>query len=241
MPLSSLELTRRCGSKGLLSKEAAADVLRVRRRLYRDAMAKEAAGFFDMFKRTGEAVSKKTAPFLDDMKKTLGFAKREVPSDPATGKGYKPAMPWGEYAGQLGKLIALGAGLQGAGMAVHGLMRHSRDKDVKKDIEGSYREMFVEHPQLADLDPKKVTRHFDVLARYAPSLAADPTVAGAWVKGTVQMGHIDATAVERLGATQALIDRHHESRSLFRPEDFHSGVSLARSALGGGGGGSGGG
>jgi uncharacterized membrane protein YgcG len=103
--------------------------------------------------------------------------------------------------------------------------------------------MFNETPALANLDPQKVTRHFDVLARYAPSLASDPTVAGAWVKGTVQMGHIDATAVERLGATQALIDRHHEGRALFQPGHFHTGVALARAAMGGGssGGGSSGG
>jgi hypothetical protein len=266
MALSSMELARRCREKGLLSKEAAEDVLRIRQRLFREAMAKTAAGLFGRLRQAaGEVAGKATAKgssFIDDMKSQLGFAGMTGPKNPvhapgsvAMGPGGEladisgtvikdlPKQPkkWGEYAGDLGKLLALGAGLQGAGMAVTGLMRHSRDKDVRKDIEKSYKEMFNETPTLSNLDPQKVTRHFDVLARYAPSLAADPTVAGAWVKGTVQMGHIDATAVERLGATQALIDRHHEGRALFQPGHFHTGVALARAAMGGGSSGGGGG
>jgi len=240
MALSSLELTRRCSAKGLLSKEATHEVLRIRQRLYKEAMAKEAGPLFGKLRQVAGAISKRTEPFLSSLKKDLGFARAGVPEVLGEGgkvvKSGRPPQEWGQYAAHLGKLMALGAGLQGAGMAATGLMRHSRDKEVRKDIENSYKGMFDEHPQLSTLDPQKVTRHFDVLARYAPSLAADPTVAGAWVKGTVQMGHIDATAVERLGATQALIDRHHEGRALFQPGHFHTGVALARTAMGGGGG-----
>lgn len=243
MPLSSIELARRCHAKGLLSKEAMDDVLRIRKRLFKEAMAEKAAGVFGSIGEAGRSIARRAGSFFGDLKSGLGFASPSGPSSKLTAAGKiikdepKDPMSWGSYAGNLGKLVALGAGLQGAGMGISGLMRHSRDKEVKRDIENSYKEMFNETPALANLDPQKVTRHFDVLARYAPSLAADPTVAGAWVKGTVQMGHIDATAVERLGATQALIDRHHEGRSLFQPGHFHTGVSLARAAMGGGGGG----
>lgn len=268
MTLSSLELTRRCVEQGLLSKEAMHDVLRIRQRLYKKAMAEKAAGVFGAIGKRLESVgaraAQKASSFADDLKGQLGFAGMTGAKSPVHGDAHvlrkgvdeasavfpddfeqltgqvikdAPKQPksWGAYAGDLGKLMALGAGIQGTGMAVTGLMRHSRDKGVKKDIENSYKEMFVEHPQLATLDPQKVTRHFDVLARYAPSLAADPTVAGAWVKGTVQMGHVDATAVERLGATQALIDRHHEGRALFKPEHFTSAMGVAQKAMGGGG------
>jgi hypothetical protein len=260
MPLSSLELARRCHAKGLLSKEAMDDVLRIRRRLYKKAMEEKAAGFFGTFGKrvidAGKAVGGKASSFMDDLKGQLGFAgmtgakpaihtPRTAPTFEEIGTIAKdlPKSPksWAEFTGDLGKMLALGAGLQGAGMGVAGLMRHSRDKEVKRDIEKSYKDMFAETPTLANLDPQKVTRHFDVLARYAPSLAADPTVAGAWVRGTVQMGHIDSTAVERLGATQALIDRHHEGRALFQPGHFHAAIGLATKAMSGGSGGSSGG
>jgi hypothetical protein len=225
------------------------DVLRIRQRLYKKAMAEKAAGIFGEIGSAGSRAVRKAGEFLGDLKHGLGFASPSGPSAKvnAAGKVIKDApkdpLSWGGYASNLAKLVALGAGLQGAGMAVTGIMRHSRDKEMRKNIESSYKQMFDETPGLSNMDPKKVTRHFDVLARYAPSLAADPTVAGAWVKGTVQMGHIDASQVERLGATQSLIDRHHEGQALFQPGHFQSSIQLARQAMGGGaagGGGSGG-
>lgn len=275
MALSSLELTRRCVASGLLSKEAADEVLHIRQRLYKKAMAEKAAGVFGEIGRrlrgTASAAAHKSSGFIDDLKNQLGFAgmtgaKQPVHAagaaeyvkklNPITGMMEMELVPiggtvikdlpkkpksWGELTGDLAKMLALGAGLQGTGMAVTGLMRHSRDKEMRRDIEKSYKDMFAETPSLANLDPKKVTRHFDVLARYAPSLAADPTVAGAWVKSTVQMGHIDTSSVERLGATQAMIDRHHEGKALFQPGHFPAAMNIARAAMGGGGSGGGGG
>lgn len=220
MTLSSIELATRCHQRGLLSKQAMDEVLVVRNKLIKEALAEKAASVFKSLASAGG----KARGFAHDLVSNLGFA----------GTAAKPT-PWGHASGQIIKMLALGGALAGGGAAVQGLMRHSRDKAIKRDIEGSYQEMFNETPGLANMDKDKIRRHFGVLATYAPSLAADPTVAGAWVRGTVQMGHVDASMVERLGATQAMIDRHHEGRALFQPGHFTSGVNLARSAIGGGG------
>jgi hypothetical protein len=209
MALSSIELTARCHQRGLLSKEAMEDVLRVRNKLIKEAMAEKAANVFgDMGRATGRA------------------AKSFV-----TGESSKP-LGWSGAGKNLMQMLALGGALAAGGAGVTGLIRHSRDKRVRKDIEHSYKQMFNETPALNTLDKEKVGRHFDVLARYAPSLAGDPTVAGAWVHGTVRMGHIDADLVNKLSTTQAIIDRHHEGRALFQPGHFMANVNLARQAMG---------
>jgi len=182
-----------------MSKEAADDVMRVRSKLIKEALAEKAAGWTESAKGmlTGEA-----------------------------GAGWRAA------ASHIGKMVALGGALAAAGAGVTGLIRHSRDKRVRREIESSYKQMFNETPGLDQMDKTKVVRHFGVLARYAPSIAADPTVAGAWVKSTIQMGHVDADIVNKLSSTQAIIDRHHEGRALFQPGHFTTGMTLAKSGLG---------
>ena len=261
MALSSIELASRCHQRGLLSKEAMDDVLRTRSRLIKEALAKEAGS---LFKNLGERVSgafahagphdplgRSATPageLLSSVKKHLGFGGMSGPTPviARTGKdagkviGREP-LSWAGAGANIAKMLALGGALAAGSAGAHGLMRHSRDKKLRNEIENSYGQMFHETPGLDNLDKDKVRRNFGVLARYAPSIAAEPVVAGAWVKGTVQMGHIDADAVNKLSATQAIIDRHHEGRALFQPGQFTASVNLARQAMGGsGGGGSGG-
>jgi hypothetical protein len=229
MGLSSLELAARCHQRGLLSKEAMDDVLRVRNKLFKEAMAKEAAKLFPAGARVAGRAAKaaeKSGGFFDNLKRGFGFGNTTLPKSPAD---------WGSAAGSIGRMLALGGALAAGTAGVHGIMRHSRDKQVRNEIENSYKQMFVETPGLENLEADKVRRNFGVLARYAPSIAAEPVVAGAWVKGTVQMGFIDADVVNKLSATQSIIDRHHEGRALFQPGAFTAGVNLARQATGGGG------
>jgi hypothetical protein len=205
--LSSIELASRCRQQGLLSKEAHELVLATRERLIKHAMAEKAASIFgDIGARITGAAAK------------------------AGAKEVEPA--WKVGTKHIAKMLGLGAALAAGGAAAKGILNHSKDKRVRRDIETSYKQMFVETPGLKDMDQSKVTRHFGVLARYAPSLAADPTIAGAWVRGTVQMGHIDSSAVERLAATQAIIDRHHEGKALFQPGHFSAALGVAKSVLG---------
>jgi len=198
MPLSSVELARRCHERGILSKEAMDDVLRVRSKLIKEALAEKAASW------------------AGGLGKTI--------KDGAIG--------WRDAAGHIGKMVALGGALAVGGAGVSGLMRHSRDKSAMRDIESSYKQMFHETPGLDQMDKAKIVRHFGVLARYAPSIAADPTVAGAWVKSTIQMGHVDADLVGKLSTTQSIIDRHNEGRTLFQPGAFTAGINVAKAALG---------
>jgi len=188
-----------CQTRGILSKEAADQVMLVRSKLIKEALAEKAAGWAGAVK------------------------------DVATGEA---GAGWRAAAAHIGKMVALGGALAAAGAGVTGLIRHSRDKRVRREIESSYKQMFNETPGLDQMDKAKVVRHFGVLARYAPSIAADPTVAGAWVKSTVQMGHVDADVVNKLSATQAIIDRHHEGRALFQPGHFTTGMALAKAGLG---------
>jgi len=226
MTLSSIKLAMRCYEQGLLSKEAAEAVLHVRERILRDAMAEKTAGLFNDMKsflvKTPPPVVEAPASFASNLKKGLGFG------------GGKPSS-WGEATGNIGKMLLLGGALAAGGAAASGIMRHSKDKKIKGEIEESYKKMYDETPALNMMDKTKVDRHFGVLARYAPSLAADPTIAGTWVANTVRMGQVDADLVSKLSTTQSLIDRHHEGKSLFPPGHFAAGMTMANAALGRGG------
>jgi len=162
-----------------------------------------------------EALAEKVANVIGDAGRAIGTAFSDSP----------------KAAKSLVQMLALGGALAAGGAGVTGLIRHSKDRGLRKNIESSYTQMFNESPQLASLDKDKVARHFDVLARYAPSLAGDPTVAGAWVHSTVRMGHIDADLVARLSTTQSLIDRRNEGQALFQPGHFTASMNLASKAL----------
>jgi hypothetical protein len=145
-------------------------------------------------------------------------------------------LTWPQVTGNLIRLLAggavLGGGLTAGSSAVSGLVKHRKDKSLKSDIETAYPKMLEEYPKLQEMDRGKVSRHFGVLARYAPSLAADPMVAGSWVQSTTQMGYIDTDAIKRLADTQSAIDRAHEDRGLMDSGQFGKGVQLAQTAMG---------
>ena len=224
--MNSLKLAARCHQHGLLSKEAFADVLRVREQLIKEAISRQAATRF--FGRGREGA----ADFMAKLKKGLGFGGMAK----ATAKGKIEPLSWPEVTGNLVRLLAggavIGGGLTAGSAAVSSLTKHRKDKSLQADIEKAYPKMLQEYPKLQEMDRGKVSRHFGVLARYAPSLAADPMVAGSWVQSTTQMGYIDTDAIKRLSDTQSAIDKASEGRPL-DTSHFGKGVALAQTAMGG--------
>jgi hypothetical protein len=236
--MDSIKLAARCYHQGLLSKEAMAEVLRTRDRLIKEAInfrmlgAAAKKGAY----RTGQGSAKKTddaTGFLGRIKQSLGKGSVEKPRKAPGPDGDEiKGLAWSQTVGNLVKLLGAGAALQGGAAGMQGLLRHRKDKELKGQIQDSYSKMMEMQPTLKEKDRSQVARHFGVLARYAPSLAADPMVAGSWVNNSVSMGIVDPQSIRQLSDTQTAIDRAHESRALVQPGQFGKGLALAQSAMG---------
>lgn len=220
--MDSIKLAAHCYTKGLLSKEAMDEVLCVRERLIKEAISAN----------IGTSVAggaKKATSFLGKMRKSLGLGSIEKTRG---GTGASPGLEWSQTVGNLVKLLGAGAALQGGAAAVGGIIRHRQDNELKGQIKNSYTEMLKVHPKLQELNRSDVSRNFGVLARYAPSIAADPTVAGSWVANATMTGHVDPVSIKQLSETQNAIDRAHQERSLSKPGQFSKGIQLATQVMG---------
>jgi len=226
MPMSSLELVAACQQKGFLSKEAAARVLEQRELLIKEAMRKAAAGFFGALRsRPASKAGKVGKGFLERLK--VG-GRTPIPE-------HMGETSWTDVTANLAKMMALAGMTAGATAGIGGLMRHSRQLQDNKSIATSYTKMFDEYPKLKEIEderPGLVQRNFGVLARYAPSLAAEPSVAGAWVQSTALMGHIDANSIKNLAETQRRIDEVHEGRKPFKFAPLRATEFAAKAMMG---------
>ena len=233
MTRTSLQLIGSCCQRGLLSKEAATEVLETRDRLIKQAMAKHASRLFGILRKT-------TAPATTNKAKKSIFDKfRGSGGLTPPKKGGKDATPdqaqWSDVASNLGKMMALAGLTAGATAGASGIMKSRKDKSLRKDIDASYKRMFIEHPDLKDVeehDPGRVRRHFGVLARYAPSLAADPTVAGTWVQATSKMGQINTSDIKNLAETQNRIDDAQEDRGRIKLSPLQVGTFATKAMMG---------
>lgn len=232
---TSAELLHACLANGLLSKQAADEVAAVRQRLIRQALQKEAMGFFGRFRGgAGEVAKKVVQPpltFLEKLRTGGVTGVKEV------AEGANRISPgWSDVGLNLAKMLALSAMTAGATAGVQGLMRHSRDKQVDNDIQSSYSQLYDMHPKLKEVEETKpglVARHFGVLARYAPTLAADPLVAGTWLTTSTSSQNIAPGEVKQLAEAQTRIDEMHEQRrGGGRPSPLKAG-EFATKAMGG--------
>ncbi|MBP9824078.1 MAG: hypothetical protein KBF21_07640 [Thermoanaerobaculia bacterium] len=221
--MTSAELLETCTANGLMSKEAAASVAAVRARLIKQALKKEAAGFFGKVRGVfGGAKPKKELSFLEKLK-----------SGGATGGG-EPG--WSDVGLNLTKMLGLAGLTAGATAGVTGLMRHSRDKQMANDIQSSYKQIFKENPDLNDVKdsaPGRVERHFGVLAKFAPSLAADPIVASSWLNISTKSNSIGPGEIKVLAETQTRIDEMNEARHGVRGVSPLKAGEFASRAMGG--------
>ena len=235
MTKSSLQLISECQGRGLLSKEASTELLQKREQIIKLAMRSAAKKLFGSIRKAGPPPEKAKGGILARITGSAGMRQAGPASAPPVKQSFKDKLMvggltgggpgrdgapahsagWGDVAANLGKMMALAGMTAGATAGIGGLMRHSKDKKLRKDIDLSYKKMFIEHPGLKDVeehDPGRVRRHFGVLARYAPSLAADPTVAGTWVQATAQIGQINTGDIKNLAETQSRIDDAREER-----------------------------
>jgi len=212
-----------------MSKEAAAEVLQQRERLIKKEMGKYASRLFQSMRGLPrKEPSGGLGGFFEKLKVGGRTPPPPIKGDPPETAG------WSDVAANLGKMMALAGMTAGATAGIGGLMRHSRDKKLKTEIDMSYKQMFKEHPVLKELeedDPGRVRRHFGVLARYAPSLAADPTVAGTWVTSTAQLGQIQPADIKNLAETQSRIDEAREDRGPMKMAPLKAGEFAAKALM----------
>ena len=230
--MNSLELVRRLYQSGTLRKEAALDVLRAREHFIKQALKAEAeaywqdvlgttkeAGLFDRLRRGGGAVANSG----------LFNRLRHGALTPAK----EPSATWSDVGSNLLKMMGVAGLSAGATAGIGALVKHKHDRALAGDIERSYETMFDEFPRLKEVrekDPELVRTHFGVLAKFAPSLAADPTVAGSFVQSTTVQGIIEPKTIHSLAETQRRIDEMREGRSPFS-EHFDRGIGLAHRAM----------
>lgn len=237
--MTSLELVRSLHQGGQLTKEAAIGILRTREQIIKQAKATAAndfvlsilmldksAGMLDMVSRGGRAARGAISGLASKL--TSGGLTPPKPNATPTG--------WSDVGSNLLKMTGIAGLLAGATAGGEAYLRHRKDKRLQGDIEQSYKAMFDEQPRLTESDQSKVRTYFGVLAKYAPSLAADPTVAASFVGHAVEMGMIDPPAVKNLAETQRRIDEMHEGRSPFS-DHFDRSLTLAHKAMGAAGGG----
>ena len=68
-----------------------------------------------------------------------------------------------------------------------------------------FKAMMAVNPELKKIDAATVQKHFSVLHRFSPELAADPTVAAAWIKQTAQFDEVGMNSVRDLIGTRKSI------------------------------------
>lgn len=250
MSLTSAQLANQLHDQGLLSKEAKERVLAVRRKLYKKALEKHAAGVFDWILDRGRSLASNFSyPGLKNPELPVHPAGATISRvDPRSGAishipiggqpiegARRPPMSWTDMVGNLAKLTILGTGVgaaqSGVIKAIEQMSANKEQAITKRELAESFDQMFEEQPALKTSDPERVQRHFDVLAKYAPSLAKDPTIASNWVKQTVDMRFIDADSINRLASTEKLIRQGSGARDLF--DEAKEGLTLVRTALGG--------
>jgi hypothetical protein len=227
--MTSLDMVRHLYRRGVFAKQAALDVMHVREGLLKRALAKEA----DRFCTNVLALTKEASIFDGLGRAPKAAAKAEGLFAKFRHGGPTPAKEpasWSDVGANLAKMLGI-AGLSAAATAGgSALLKHRRDGRLQQDIEHSYKKMFEEFPRLAEVDPGKVRSRFDVLAKFAPSVAAEPIVAGTYLSRTVHDDVLDPAAIKGLAETQRRIDEMHENRSPFS-QHFDRGLNVAHKAM----------
>jgi hypothetical protein len=225
MTVSSLQLVIQCQQKGLLSKEAAVKLLHTREELIKVAMRKQAAILVASIRALNddEGETKEAGfPFgfgraAQTAKKGEGFLSK-LRTGGLTGRGGKDGAGhtgWSDVGLNLGKMLGLAGITAGATAGVGGIIHHSREKKLKGEIDRSYGEVFNQEPRLKELQeehPGVVERNFGILAKFAPSLAAEPSIAANWLHSSIAQGALGPSDIKNLVEVQHKVDEMHEGR-----------------------------
>ena len=233
MAMSSLQLLVECQQQGLITKEAATEILAMREEVVKAARMDKAAGLISSMRNLGSKTKSGVGGFLESFKQSFKRPHPTVGGGVTAGSAevVGQGAQWSDVAAKLTQMGLLGGMAYGGAAGVKALMGAPGARRERGEIEKSYKQMFQDHPKLNEFDRHKVQRHFGVLARYAPSMAADPVVAGTWVKDKMEMGHVAAADIKLLAETQSQINKVRESKDLFSPGAFRAGTDMAGKAM----------
>lgn len=207
--MSSLSVIDALEKRGYIDTDARQRLLEKRAAVVVDHIAEKTAG---VFSRMGHQLSG-----VGDASAAL--ARRGV-------AGHKVQMGWPEWIGNVARVLGVGAGLAAGGAAV-GAAGHAVEKaGLNKRIKSSRTEVAN---LLAEQNPeikRQQDEVFDAVARYAPTLAADPLVAAGIVRGIARgtggmsrnLPNVDTNFVRNLAEAESKV---HESRSNTRFGKMH--------------------
>lgn len=111
-----------------------------------------------------------------------------------------PAPAAGGLFSHLGWKQTAGTLLAAAGIQVAGNVIGDAYRGIKDSIDKArnYKSMLDQNPQLGEMDSKQVQRSFDTLHKFNPAYASDPSVAGQFVKDTMEMERMPIEQINSL-------------------------------------------
>lgn len=230
--MDSLKMIGELEARGVLTKQAGHRLRLQRQTMIRNELVKEAGKLGrllsdakDAFVNKGHAFANKGMGAAD---RTLGPAMYRLSRERTDAGG---SLGMGHAGANILKLMALAGMATGASAGINAGINHSRDKKLNGEIENSYGQLLAENPDLAKRDPELVRKHFEVLSRYAPSLAANPTVAASMIGESSFKGGMGGQTVKMMTDIQSQIDRIHQGRSAFGDSPVLKHLPVAASAI----------
>jgi len=226
--MNSLHLLVECHRRGYLSKEAADSVAEVRERLIMGALKKEAKEFVEAL--SSREFDKEASSIGSSIGSKIVSKYRSAKSGIeglATSDGL-----WERSVRNLALLTGMGAAVGAGGAGVDAFLSHRKDTQTRKRIERSYPQMFKLEPDLNEHDKSTISRNFQVLATYAPSIAANPVVAATWSLEKAIRGRIEPLEIKSLAETQTAIDRASEREHFIATPAARNIMGIATSSLG---------
>jgi hypothetical protein len=114
-------------------------------------------------------------------------------------------------------IAAVSAISGGLGSMAESAFRHTRDRVMKSR---NYNQMMEANPHLADMDATQVQRAFNTLQRLNPHYAADPMVAGEFVKQTLGQESLNLAGLGNIVKARKDLSDSGRGGSTFGPEFF---------------------
>jgi hypothetical protein len=126
--------------------------------------------------KISEATAFKLAVFKSELIEKVAAAPKPL----NFGAGMRAALPGAVTGLMIGGALAAGQGL--ANLTSKGVKKVT----IKYENQAKFEAMLRAHPDLMSSDPEAVKSLFQTLVRFAPSFAADPAAAGAYIKRVIK-------------------------------------------------------